>query len=43
MAYASQHGIGYIVDRCETLPSQGDVMFRTTRLCVSAAGLAPAR
>ena len=42
MAYATGHGIDYVVDRCETLPSQRDVVFRTRRLCVSAAERAPA-
>jgi len=36
LAYASRHGIGYVVELCETLPSADDVVFRTTRLCVSA-------
>ncbi|WP_426421729.1 hypothetical protein [Bradyrhizobium genosp. A] len=42
LAYAAGHGIGYVVDRCETLSSQQDVVFRTRRLCVSAAERAPA-
>ena len=42
LAYAAGHGIGYVVDRCETLSSQRDVVFRTRRLCVSAAERAPA-
>ncbi|WP_271613492.1 hypothetical protein [Bradyrhizobium sp. CCBAU 51627] len=42
MAYAAGHGIDYVVDRCETLSSQRDVVFRTRRLCVSAAERAPA-
>jgi hypothetical protein len=43
LAYASEHGIGYIVDRCETVPSQHDVIFRTSRLCVSATDRVAAR
>ncbi|MET4065539.1 hypothetical protein ABID58_000313 [Bradyrhizobium sp. S3.2.6] len=42
LAYAAGHGIDYVVDRCETLSSQRDVVFRTGRLCVSAAERAPA-
>lgn len=42
LAYAAGHGIDYVVDRCETLSSQRDVVFRTRRLCVSAAERAPA-
>ncbi|WP_426410672.1 hypothetical protein [Bradyrhizobium ganzhouense] len=42
MAYAVGHGIGYVVDRCETLSSQHDVIFRTRRLCVCATERAPA-
>ncbi|MET4260317.1 hypothetical protein ABIC09_005278 [Bradyrhizobium sp. S3.12.5] len=42
LAYAAGHGIDYVVDRCETLSSQRDVVFRTGRLCISAAERAPA-
>ncbi|MDE2380311.1 MAG: hypothetical protein KGM94_23840, partial [Bradyrhizobium sp.] len=36
LAYASRKGIDYVVELCETLPSQDDVLFRTEHLCVSA-------
>jgi hypothetical protein len=42
LAYAARHGIDYVVDRCETLQSQRDVIFRTRRLCVAAPERAPA-
>jgi hypothetical protein len=37
MAYAARKGIGYIVEICDTLPSQDadGTLFRTSHLCVS--------
>ncbi|WFU41081.1 hypothetical protein QA640_00570 [Bradyrhizobium sp. CB82] len=39
LGYAARKGIGYVVEICDTMPSQdaGDVLFRTAHLCVSAA------
>jgi len=34
LAYASQNGLDYVLELCEMLPSQDDVLFRTDRLCV---------
>ncbi|MGY8662013.1 DUF6798 domain-containing protein [Bradyrhizobium sp. UFLA05-109] len=39
LAYAARNGIGYVVEKCDTLSSQdaGSALFRTAHLCVSAA------
>jgi hypothetical protein len=38
VAYASRHGIAYVVDLCREPPTDGDAVFRTRRLCVFRAG-----
>jgi hypothetical protein len=37
LAYASRHGIGYVIDVCRVSDAQSRVVFRTKRLCVFAA------
>ena len=34
VAYATHNGIGYVIDRCNSVPAQSDAVFRTERLCV---------
>jgi hypothetical protein len=37
LAYASRHGIGYVIDICRVPDAQSGVVFRTKRLCVFAS------
>lgn len=38
MAYASRHGIGYVIDICEGPDAGNSALYRTKRLCVFSTG-----
>ena len=38
VAYASRHGIGYVIDLCRDEPANVEAVFRTRHLCVVRVG-----